>query len=181
MSFKAGAGNSNVCPRLFGPTSPSCLVEAVAGNAASGVEPHTFVGQWITASGIAPKSGLAGEFSMHVHSLFYLATADRFDLSQSSGAEHIARRLIQIQKAVQRDHQKPNFVGLQYYTQHCDDLSGTLQTPAFDRYIAEEAKVEANVLKQFRLSREELEKASDKKNESDKKDKKKSKGEGKGE
>jgi hypothetical protein len=167
-----GSTTTNCCPRIFG-TSPSSITEALEGLSRSGLEPSSFCVQWITASGISPKSSVAIEFHMLLHFLYCLASADRLDLSQLAGAEHGARRLLQIQKAVQKNHKAPDFSGLSYYTKHCDDLSGVIRAPAFERHVAQEAQSEANILKQFRLSREEqesVEKAKVKKGKGDGKD-----------
>ena len=95
------------------------------------------------------------EFGNHIHTLWLLSCHDRLDVAQLAAGEHIARRVLQIQRSVKKNPQNPEFDGLDAYMRHSQDASGTVFAPTFDRHIAEVQKNEAQVLKQFRLTREE--------------------------
>ena len=120
-------------------------------------------------------------FMVLLHCVHYLAVEDRLDVTNLVSGEHIARRLLQIQKVVARDPRQPEFGALSYYTKHMDDLRGGLRAPTFEKYVAEEARADANMAKSWRLCQEET--VDDKKKkDKDKKDKEKGdpKGKGKG-
>ena len=166
--------------RISGKNSPRVLGEAAAGLVASGLEPSRFCVQWISDSGIAPKSGLAMEFMVLMHCVHYLAVEDRLDVTNLVTGERIARRLLQIQKAVARDPRQPEFGALSYYTKHMDVLWGGLHAPTLERHAAEEARADAGRQRRFekhmaksrRLCLDETVNDKKKKNK-DKKDKEK--------
>ena len=60
-----------------------------------------------------------------------------------------------IQRAVKRNSKAPVFSGLESFLVHCLDGSAGIVASDFDRYIAEVQKVDANILKQQRLTKEE--------------------------
>ena len=80
---------------------------------------------------------------------------DKFDLPQIAGIEFLARWALMIQAAVRRQPRAPNFEGLEAYLSHSIDESGGVITSDFTKYVAEEQKAEAQVMKQNRLLREE--------------------------
>ena len=91
--------------------------------------------------------------------------------------EHLARRVLSIQKAIKKNPRQPDFSSAGPYTRHMQDTTGNAYTPSFDKFVAEEQKTEALTLKQDRLAREEAEqeesrkkKPKDKKKKGNKKD-----------
>ena len=70
-------------------------------------------------------------------------------------AEHIARRLLQIQKAIRSSPKAPTFDGLDAYLRHMPMASQAMRTPKFDAHVMETQKTEAFILKQARLEEEE--------------------------
>jgi hypothetical protein len=104
---------------------------------------------------VNPDSGLAREIRHIVMSLFIGACIDGIDLHQSAVAEHWARRLLQLQKAIRRSAKSPSFEGLEYYMYHCTPAGEGIAAPLFDSEVAAHAKDNAQILKQLRLAKEE--------------------------
>ena len=75
--------------------------------------------------------------------------------------------------AARKNAKQPNYQGLQHYLSHSFDESGSVIATDLQRYIAEEQKAEAVVMKQHRLWTEEVGADAKKKGE-------KTKGAGKG-
>ena len=71
--------------------------------------------------------------------------------------EHLCRRLLQIQRAVQKSANNPDFDGLEGYMEHLRDPSKGIMAPTFDKYMAEQSKTKGQVLKNFRLYKDEQE------------------------
>jgi hypothetical protein len=153
---------SPVCDKkLFGGSSVLCeLNETIVD---SGVEPTAFYQSWLTHSGINPRSSLAVEVGVHLHTLFLLYVIDRLDGGALRLAEHLARRVTMIMKAVKRNPKSPDFGGLDLYTEHIPDPTVGLKVGEFDKHVVARQTVTAQILKQGRLTREE-EDAEDKRN-----------------
>ena len=92
-----------------------------------------------------------------VFSLYSLVCWDRLDSTQLVTGEHLARRFIQIQRAVQKSQKSPEFMGLEIYTRHMAEITTSAHTPSFDKFVATTLKDESLVMKQTRLAREETE------------------------
>ena len=136
---------------------PAAFPELAIAILRSGLEPQGFLASYLLTSGLNPKSSLAIELGHHLFAIWTFSVVDRLDPNQSATVEHIARRVLQIQKAVKRNPKNPDFEGLGEYMKHSADASQTLGAPAFDRHVAEKQKVEGMILKQQRLQREEVE------------------------
>ena len=88
-----------------------------------------------------------------------LQSWDQVDLPNLAGGEYLARRAIQIQRAVRNNPKAPSFVGLHRMLEHSLDEAGGLATTEFTQHFATMAEADARVLKQDRLFRTELEQA----------------------
>ena len=152
---------------------PAAFPEVAAAMSRSGLEPAGFVAQYYQTSGLAPRSALGIEFSYLIHSLWLQAVVDRLDCYRLASAEHLARRVLQVQKAVRRNPRSHDFENLTEYMRHAADATGTVSALVFDRHVADRQRDEAQVMKQTRLAREE--------NDEDKKRKRGPKGGGKNE
>ena len=122
--------------------------------ARSGLDPPAFAMQWENSSGVAPRSAVALEHRLGIMQLGLAVCQDRLDVTQLASIEHLARRLLQIEKAVRRNPKAPDFEGLNRYLDHVTDPASGAAAPLFDQHIADEMKVDANILKQTRLARE---------------------------
>ena len=123
-------------------------------------------------------SGATIEFKVHVYSLHALAVVDRLNSPQLTAAEHVARRCLQIMKAMRKNARSPDYEGLEPYLRHMRGPASTHRTPQFAKYVTEEQNTDAFILKQSRLAREEAD-AEAKRKKTEKSDPK-PKGKGKG-
>ncbi len=79
------------------------------------------------------------------------------------GAEHLARRVLQMQRAVRRNALAPDFEGPSSYLLHVGEGETALPAPDLDRHVAGLIRGEALVLKLHPLAKEEQESLSKKK------------------
>jgi hypothetical protein len=139
---------------LFGNTSPNFFGELADALLTTGVEPMTYAARWEAGSGVSPNSPLAREHRYLIIALWLFLCRDRVNGFKLAGIEHLARRILQIEKAVQSCPRAPNFDGLESYMQHCADTVA-VQTPAVDTFVAAHQKDRAFFQKQSRLAAEE--------------------------
>ena len=138
--------------QVFGGTSAfSELCEAIA---VSGLEPLQYLDNVMLGSGINWKADLAVELNQMFYALFSLATTDLLDMKHSSMAEHMSRRILQIQGALAS---ASNVGGLDAYTRHGAVCHGTVFAPKFRADMAGIMREECLYLKQLRVAREEAE------------------------
>ena len=136
---------------------PSALQDLLVAMERSGLEPQAYTAQFLRNSGLSPKSSVGIEVSYAVHTIYLFMVHDRLNPYASSAMEHIARRVLQIQRATQRNPRGPDFDGLEEYMRHTGDHTGAAVSLGFDKHVAERQKTESLILKQHRLQREELE------------------------
>ena len=134
---------------------PSAALELLTALVASGLEPAAYCAQFEAASGLPAKSALAHELRVLFHALALLIGVDRIDPHQSAAAEHLCRRILQVQKAVRRNPKAPDFEGLEAYMAHAADPSLALAASSFEAHIGDVLKAESAILKQSRLAKEE--------------------------
>ena len=134
---------------------PRSLLEFLEGVEATGLDLPAYHGHWIKCSGVHPKASVAVEFGNILEVLRHLICYDQLDVTNVAGAELIARRALQIQRAVRQNPRQPSFEGLEAMLSTALDESGGVVTSKFDEYVANEQKNTATILKQQRLWREE--------------------------
>ena len=142
-------------PSVF--TGPAAFPELATALCRSGMEPQAFVANYLQTSGVHAKSAVAIEFSHLMFAIYAFTVLDRLDPYQSTTVEHLARRVLQLQKAIKRNPKAPDFEGLSEYTRHCSDAVHALTTPEFDKHVAEKQKQDSWIMKNQRLQREESE------------------------
>ena len=103
-----------------------------------------------------------------MHGLWLEGCVDRVNSRQLASAEHRARRLLQIQRAVRKNPRNPEFDGLESFMMHMPSSAGVAHAPKFDKYIAEEQKTQAQILKQQRMQKEEVDADADRRQKKDK-------------
>ena len=135
---------------------PAALPELCGALVASGLEPAAWVEQFIVSSGMGPRTALAIELRWAVHTVYLLGAVDRLNLPKLTAAEHLARRILQIQRAVVRNPRAPDFEALEVFGRHLPSTSQPMRSPHFDKFVTEEQKVSAFLLKQHRLFKEEV-------------------------
>lgn len=134
---------------------PRAITEVLQGIRGVGREVNTFHELWLSSSGLHPESSTAWEHKMILRILHHLLAVDHVDLSNLSGAELAARRLM-LERAVKPNSRTPNFLGLHRMVETAIDDCGHIQALEFSQHIASQAESEARILKQQRLLREEL-------------------------
>ena len=139
---------------------PSACVEVLRGVRGSGKELIPYDEEWATKSGVHPNSAVRNEHRTIFHAFALFQSWDQVDLPNTAGGEYLARRVIQIQRAVKVNPKQPNFTGLHKMVEHSLDETGGLSTKEFTKHFATEAEADARVLKQNRLYRSEVESAS---------------------
>ena len=158
---------------------PSAATEMLQGVLKSGNELAQFDLFWGTRSGVAKGSAVANAHRNIFTCLSLMQSYDQYDAVNSAGFEFLSRWALMIQAAVRKNPRVPDFVGLDSFLSHSFDETGGVVTTNFAKFVAEEQKSEAIVMKQNRLWHEELD-AESKKRKGDGKGKDKSGGRGGG-
>ena len=123
--------------------------------AASNTEPQDFAARFLDRAGLTAGSSLGREYIYTMYTLWCLVCLDRVDITRLRAGEHLARRLLQINRATRAVPGVANFRGLEFYMRHTEGEMGQVHTPAFDKYVGEVLRSEALVNKNWRLSQEE--------------------------
>lgn len=135
-----------------GPRASTEMLGAIRG---TGRELGTYHDLFAAKCGAHPEASVLHEHKCWLSMLQLLVTVDQLDPTNVSAAEFACRRVLQIQRAIRQNPKAPSFVGLQSMLQHSHDDAGAIITRDFSRHVAEGAAMEANIMKQHRLLREE--------------------------
>jgi len=136
---------------------PSAVEEFLHGIDATGLDLAAYHGHWQTTSGVHPAAGCTIEFKNLLEIMRHLLLHDQVNVGTLAGAELIARRCLQIQRAVRRSARHPNFTGLEAMLSSALDETGGVVTSKFDEFVAKEQKQQAEIMKQHRLWNDEQE------------------------
>ncbi|CAK0843206.1 unnamed protein product, partial [Prorocentrum cordatum] len=136
---------------------PRAVVELLQGIHALGLTTATYHVHWVRESGVHAESAVAWEHRMLLQILGLAVGYDGLDPTNCGSLELAARRIVMIERAVKVNPKSPCFDGLHKMIEHNQDEKGGVATQQFTTYFAQQAEVEARVLKQNRLLREELE------------------------
>ena len=117
----------------------------------------------MTSNGLQPDHNIAWEHKILLLILHHLVTYDEIDVTNVSGAELLAPRIVMLERAVRANPKSPSFAGLHRMSENRLDNSGGLTTRDYTAYYAKVAADEAQVLKQHRLLREEQDNAAKRK------------------
>ena len=137
---------------------PSSYVELIEGARASGMGFAAYIGHYVQVSGIAPTGTLAHELRSYFSALRHFGEYDQYGGSNSATAGLLARRILQIQRAMRRSPEHPDFTGLEAMMASQLDETGGVVTSRFDQWVAEEQKTAAIIMKNNRLFVEERDK-----------------------
>ena len=113
--------------------------------------------RFVLSSGVKARPALCLESCFLVHSRHLMVCVGGLDPYRSTTAEHVARRIVQLQRAVRRSPKTHDFEGLSEYMTHVADPSGAFDAPSLGGHVAEVSKAETVVLEQLRLQTEETE------------------------
>jgi hypothetical protein len=121
----------------------------------SGLEPPAWFQAFLISTGLHAKAGVAIELQYIVYAIWAMLCVDSLNLPHLVSAEHLARRALQIQKAVRINPKSPDFATLSNYMRHAEAASGVAYVPEFEKFQTELSKSEALVMKANRLVSEE--------------------------
>jgi hypothetical protein len=142
---------------------PSAATEMLQGVLKSGNELAQFDLFWSTRSGVAKGSAVANAHRNIFTCLSLMQSYDQYDAVNSASFEFLARWALMIQAAVRKNPRLPDFAGLDSFLSHSFDESGGVVTTSFAKFVAEEQRSEAIVMKQNRLWHEEIDAENKKK------------------
>jgi hypothetical protein len=83
-------------------------------------------------------------------------SVDQISPSTTASGEFCAKKVIQIQRAVQHNPKQPGYEGLDVMMSHPVNELGGAVTRNFTTWVADQQESDARVLKQMRLFKEEL-------------------------
>ncbi|CAK0812001.1 unnamed protein product, partial [Prorocentrum cordatum] len=124
---------------------PKSLPEFLDSVRASGLGIAGYANHYITSSGVPPGSAAAHEIRLLLEALRHLIEYDQVDVTNLAGAELIARRIVQMQRAIRRDPKHPNYSGLEDMLASALDETGGVVTSKFDEWVAQEQKTKAGL------------------------------------
>ena len=104
---------------------------------------------------MAPHSNAAHELKNLFAILRHQIEYDQVEVTNLVAAELVARRVVQIQKAIRRSPKHPDFTGLDQLMASQLDETGGVVTSKFDEWVAQEQKTQAIIMKNTRLLQEE--------------------------
>ena len=113
--------------------------------------------EWIRLSGVNEGGAQAHEHRALCECLRLASCQDMLDLTNCAWAEHLVRRLISLEIAVERNPRHPNYAGLDIVEGGVISGRGSARVASFREHVSSRQKERANVLKQERLYREEQE------------------------
>lgn len=135
---------------MLGIRRPSRDLDAI--NAGSSY--HT---EWQRLGGVAEGSAVCHDHRLLMEVIRAAACVDQLDLKGLCFAEHIVRRAIQLETAVERTLRHPDFSGLAVVEGGVATGRGNVRVPKIWEHIASRQKDRVAVLKHERLYREEQE------------------------
>lgn len=122
----------------------------------SGVDLPSYHLQWVKSSGVNPKTSLVHEHRNLVEVLRLAICKDQLNPLNCMSFELVTRRLIQLEIAVSRSAQSPEFSGLEIMMENPIEETGSAATKSMDVWLTDQLKARAQIQKQSRLFREEL-------------------------
>ena len=135
---------------------PSAAAEVLSGVRGCGRELVTYDEFWAQTSGVQSGSNLRLLHKTIFHALALLQSYDQVDVPALAGAEYLARRAIQVQRAVRANPKCPTFQGLEKMCDHTLDEATGLATQDFTKHFADISEADAKIMKQQRLLRTEM-------------------------
>jgi hypothetical protein len=138
--------------KFDGPRVTKELSEAVRDGSGN---PTSYHAEWVRLSGVNQHSAVAYEHR-HCMEVLRLAThQDQLDISNIAAFEQIARRVVQLEIAADKDPHNPDFTGLGVVSDGAVDSRGSARAPKFKQWVSQKQQQQAQILKQQRLYKEE--------------------------
>jgi hypothetical protein len=111
--------------------------------------------EWVRRSGVSDGSAVCHTHNTLCETLRLAISFDQLDLSNLACAEQLARWVIQIEVAVQRNPKLPDFSGLDIVTGASIGSDGQALVPKFNEWITGRLKDKAQIWKSQRQYNEE--------------------------
>lgn len=111
---------------------------------------------WTRNSGVNPHSMVSHDHRIICNVIRASIETDQINAAGCLAFEILARRLVQVETAVARNPQSPDFTGLELVLEDPVGPGGEASTGVFNAWLATKLKDKANVAKQTRLFREEF-------------------------
>ena len=146
--------------RFQGPAATPIVLRTVA---EAGVEFPQYASDFLRLNGTAPASPIGKYFFYNLYALHLMVCVDRLDPMRSAVAEHLSRKILQMQKAIKRNPKAPDFTGLEEYDRHATGARGEMHAPEWDKHVSEIQRNQALIDRNQRIAAEEREHASPKK------------------
>ncbi|CAJ1352665.1 unnamed protein product, partial [Effrenium voratum] len=115
---------------------------------------------WVKNSAVNPYGMVAHDHRILCNILRGALETDQINVCACISFELICRRLVQIETAVARNSQSPDFTGLELILEDPIVPGGEASTSTFNAWLATKMKERANVAKQTRLFKEEFRNSS---------------------
>ena len=112
--------------------------------------------QWLQHSGANPRTALVHEHRSIIETLRLAISRDQLDVTSLLSFELQVRRAIQLELAVARSPQNPEFTGLEALMEAPLTQTGAAAARSLDLWLTERLKEKAQIQKQARLFREEM-------------------------
>ena len=123
--------------------------------AESGLEVTAYGNEFLRINNVPPTSAVAKMYMYLLHAFHLLVCVDRLDPMHLSVAEHLSRKVLQQQKAIQRNPKQPDFTGLEEYERHAKGATGEMYAPEWDKHVSEQHRNQALIDRNQRLASEE--------------------------
>ena len=107
--------------------------------------------EWVRLSGVAPTSSQCHEHRHLCETVRLALGVDQLDVSCLACVEQTVRRLVQIEMAVDRSPQHPDFTGLDVLTDGSVTRRGAARAPVFAQWVSDKQKERSTMLKNQRL------------------------------
>jgi hypothetical protein len=135
---------------------PQVLFEYLTAIQEAGVDLSAYHLTWVRNSGVSSWASVAHEHRILIEIVRLATVVDQLDISNLLSFENIGRRLVQIETAVSRSPQSPDFSGLEVIMVSPVSAAGQAQTLKFTEWVTGRLKELANIKKQARLYHEEF-------------------------
>ena len=123
--------------------------------AESGLEVTAYGNEFLRLNAVPPSSSVAKMYMYLLHAFHLMVCVDRLDPMHSAVAEHLSRKILQRQKAIQRNPKQPDFTGLDEYERHAKGATGEMHAPEWDKHVSEQHRNQALIDRNQRLASEE--------------------------
>ena len=147
-----------MCESVFtdwGFSGPRAVKEYLGSIHESGTDIGNYHLQWAKNSGVNQHSAVCHEHRNLVESLRLGITKDQIDPSNLMMCELMVRRLVQLEVAVTRNPNNPDYSGLEVLLENPLSEGGAAITRGLDEWVTSRLKERAQIAKQARLFREE--------------------------